>query len=190
MGTSRSGKELAGKLTAYSASIPGANKAAVNSVALFAKEEFIVGATQAGLRRGGQLPSHSKARWGARYDFRGSEAMVRYVGPVHWAFTGTKPHIIGARGLDTRAGHRRRMGRTVGSALSGKKVRGKQLGSGYRVRGKGARALSFGGRFSAYAMHPGTRGRNTWPATKKRVAARAPREFQKHHRQQLYKVFR
>jgi hypothetical protein len=193
VGTSRTGAELAGKLAIYSAQLPGANKAAVESVALFAKGEMIHGARAAGLRVGGTLPSASKARWGARYDLGGTTnpvARVRYVGPVHWAFTGTAPHIIGARGLDTRLGHRRRAGRTIGAALSGKKGRGNRVGSGYKVRGKGAKALSYGGRFAAYSMHPGMKGRNTWPATKKRIAVGAMRHFAKHHRSALVKVFR
>lgn len=111
MATSRSGAELAGKFYRAATILPAANRQAVEQAALFAKEEFIRGAVAAGLRQGGALPKASGARWGARYDVKGTRnptAMVRYVGPVHWAFSGTKPHtIVASQFGNFRAGTRR-----------------------------------------------------------------------------------
>lgn len=191
MGTSRSAAELADKFSRLAAEVPRANRDAVNRSALLGKEIMLRGATDAGLRRGGNLPAASRARWGARYDIKGTanpSALLRYTGPVHWAFYGTDGHIIGARRRGTRAGFRKRYARSQANALvgvaGGRGARGQTLRSGrYGKRsGKGALALRFGGRFAMYAAHPGSRGRNTWPQTKKRITEMAPREFRKAHR--------
>jgi hypothetical protein len=202
MGTSRSASELAGKFSRLAAEVPEANRLAVNRSAQLGKEVMLQGAVKAGLRRGGALPSHGKARWGVktqlgtsgRTSFIGSSsatgahvaAMLSYTGPVHWAIYGTQDHVIGARGRGGRAAFRRRYARSKANALvgltGGKGSRGQTLGSGRYRTGKGALALAFGGRFATYATHPGSRGNNTWPETKRRIQTAAPREFRKAHR--------
>lgn len=194
MGTSRSAAELAGKFANLAAEVPGANKEAVSRSALLGKDIMIQGAVQAGLRRGGKLPAHGTKAWNARYDIKGTgnpTALLRYVGPVHWAFGGTSPHIIGARRYGTRTSWRRRYGNSIMQGMSGaagaKRGRGKTLAAGRGVMrsGRGAQALRFGGRFALYSLHPGSTGRDTWPTTKRRIEQMAPREFHKAHKAAL-----
>jgi hypothetical protein len=189
MGSSRSAAELAGKFGRLAAEVPRANRDAVNASAFLGKQIMEQGAARAGLRKGGRLAG---AKWGARYDIKGADnptALLRYTGPVHWAFFGTRPHIIGARRRATRAAWRRRYANSVAyglvGATGGRGGRARTLQSGrYGERGgKGALALRFGGRFAMYATHPGTKGNNTWPQTKARIVKAAPREFQRAHRE-------
>lgn len=207
MGTSRSAAELADKFSRLAAEVPHANRDAIKLTSKAAEGVFVAGAVRAGLRPGGNLPAHGRAKWGARSQlgtsgttsFIGSStatgahvaAMVTYVGPVHWAIYGTSGHIIGARGRGTRRQWKSRYGQSVirgavGATGGRSRSKAKALDSGgYGVRKRGAKALSFGGRFATYATHPGANGRNTWPQTKKRVQELAPREFHRAHRDAL-----
>ena len=179
--------DLARKLYLYADGIDRANRQAVGQAAMFAKEQFIAGAVAAGLRRGGNLPSRGRAKWGARFeDLRKAApgqvaALVKYVGPVHWAFWGTSPHIIAARKLATRRGARRRQAGLGAVAAFGGSNRGAFGRMGTR---RGAKALTVPGASGpkAYAFHPGTAGRNTWPIVKNRVRNGAPKVFAPAHR--------
>lgn len=186
--TSRSAAELAGKFYTLARTVPDANRAGVENAALFAKEEFIKGGVAAGLRKGGSLPSSSGARWGARYDLKGvanPSALIRYVGPVHWAFKGTKPHLITARRLTTRRGARSRTARIGAMAAFGGSNRG-VFGSMRNVK-RGKRALTIPGAATpkAYAFHPGSTGKNAWPIVRNRVRAGAPKVFTPAYRRAL-----
>lgn len=198
--TSRSSAELAGKFYDLAAAIPRANRDAVENAALFAKEEFIKGGVAAGLTPGGNLPRASKARWGARYDIKGFKnptALVRYVGPVHWAFKGTERHFIAARQLGnfrqgrrtkvvhgkkvkvrTRSARAMRLEAQVGAnAAFGGTNRG-VFGSLRSVKnGKRALTIPGAGTPKAYAFHPGHRGRNAWPIVQNRIRLGAPKVF-------------
>lgn len=188
---------MAGKFANLAVSVEATNRAAVARIADDGKEIMLRGAVAAGLRRGGTLPSHGSARWGARYDLKGTRnpsALLRYTGPVHWALGGTSPHVIGARGRGTRRSWQRRYAVEQTNALLGlqgaKGSRARSLGSGrYGTRSKGAKALRFGGRFATYARHPGHRGRNTWPATKALVARNGQATFARMHRQNITSIF-
>lgn len=207
MGTSRSAAELAGKFASLAAEVPHANRDAIKQASKDAEAIFITGGVRAGLRSGATLPSHSRAKWGAKSQmgtsgttsFIGSAAasgphvaaMVTYVGPVHWAVYGTSAHIIGARGRGTRRQWKGRLGQSlmrgaVGATGGRSKSRAKSLESGgYGTRAKGAKALHFGGRFALYSLHPGSPGHNTWPQTKARVADVTPQTFQREYRQAI-----
>lgn len=183
--------ELADKFTRLATAIPRANAEATSNAALFAKDEFIKGGVAAGLRKGGNLPSSSRGRWGARYDVKGAvnaTALVRYTGPVHWAFAGTRPHIIVARQLTTRTGGRRRQARVGAMAAFGGSNRG-VFGSFRNVR-RGAKALTVPGASTprAYAFHPGQRGRNAWPIVKNRVKRGVPDVYPASYRRAILKA--
>lgn len=194
---SRSSAELAGKFYDLATSIPKANREAAENAALFAKEEFIKGGQAAGLKKGGSLPSSSKARWGARYDIKGFQnpsALVRYVGPVHWAFGGTSPHIIVARHLTTRTGARSKQDRIGAMAAFGGSNRGvfgqlkTHTRKGRARRGKRALTIPGAGTPKAYAFHPGHRGRNAWPIVQNRVRRGAPDVFAPTYRRAIAKA--
>lgn len=186
--TSRSAGELAGKFVKAASTIPRANAEATGEAALLGKTIFIEAAVAAGLREGGRLPSSRGSKWTARYDVKGqvhATALLRYVGPVHWAFWGTSRHMIVARRLTTRTGARLRARRLGAMAAFGGSNRG-AFGAMRDVRG-GKQALSFAGSGGpkAYAFHPGMRGRNTWPVAKKKVAAVTPGAYKRAHRSAL-----
>lgn len=195
--TSGTSRELAAKFYALADGVGKANKDAVTQVLLFAKEEFIKGGVAAGLRKGGNLPSHSKAKWGARFD-EGSVGKVsgrsnymgrvRYVGPVHWAFGGAGRHIIAARRLATRRkaqGLTGRIGATVAFGGSNRGVFGRR-----RTSGRGALAITVPGADGprAYAFHPGMKGRNVWPVVKNRVERGAPKVFPAAYRGAMFRA--
>lgn len=195
--TSGTSRELAAKLYSLADGVGEANKKAVTQALMFAKEEFIAGGVAAGLRRGGALPSHGKARWGARFDegavTKGSGrsnymGLVRYVGPVHWAFGGTGRHIIAARRLGSRRKAQQLAPRLGAMAAFGGSNRG-AFGQSRR-KGRGAYALTVPGASTprAYAFHPGMRGRNTWPIVKNRVRRGAPRVFPEAYRGAMYRA--
>jgi hypothetical protein len=171
---------MGAKVVGYAHTIPRTNRAGVEAAALFAKGVMVDGAVAAGLRRGGTLPAHGKAKWGARFDVKGPangphHAFVRYVGPVHWAFGGTKPHVIGARRLGSR------------KAIAARAGTGQGFGRMKNKRGAKALSTPFGPR--AYVNHPGMAGRNTWPATKKRVVAGSKKAWVAGHRTALRRTF-
>lgn len=221
---SRSAGELAAKFQKYAAVIPDTNAKAVGQSAQFAKEMMVRGAVAAGLRQGGALPKAGGARWGVRYDIRGAKnptALVRYVGPVHWAFGGTEPHfMMASRYGNSRAGRRnvyangrttKQYGRSkrlssleaeVGAnvafggsnrgrfaALAAKQANAdaKRAGRGGRVRAR-KQALRTPQGLRAYAFHPGARGRNTWPTTKRLIEERSPVVFVHAHRSALIRA--
>lgn len=179
--TSRSAAELAGKLH-RAADLLAADRKAAEQVALFAKGEFVKGGVAAGLRPGGSLPSSGTSRWGASYEAHritasagGNAFLVRYRGPVHWAFGGTKAHYVGAKGRFRSRKALRDLGsaRREGGVFAG-------FGRGaLQGTGRGAKALKLpGNRFAAYAWVKGTTGRPAaWQATKKRVQVGAPRVY-------------
>ncbi len=186
--TSTSAAQLAGKFAKAATIIPRANADATSEAALVGKGIFIEAAVAAGLREGGKLPSSRGSKWTARYDVKGqvhATALLRYVGPVHWAFWGTRRHVIVARRLTTRTGARLRARRLGAMAAFGGTNRG-AFGAMRDVRG-GKKALAFAGSDGpkAYAFHPGMRGRNTWPLAKTKVAAATPAAYKRAHRSTL-----
>lgn len=98
---------------------------------------------------------------------------VGYARPAHLVNNRTRPHIVGAKGLGTRKTITRRVtAATVVSALSGSAV-----SASFRGR-QGAKALTIGGDFAAYARHPGTRGKRFFEAAKGAAARNGARSAQ------------
>ncbi len=210
---SRSAAELAGKFHHAATLIPKANRSAVEESALWAKEAMLRGGVAAGLRRGGALPRASGAKWGARYDIKGTRnptALIRYVGPVHWAFSGTEDHFIVASRYGNFRSSKRKGGRSrSASAISLEREVGANAAFGGSNRGrfaglaakqaqadakraKGGRsvrarkqALRTPQGLRAYAFVRGAKGRNTWPQTKKSIEDRTPAVFVRMHRHSL-----
>jgi len=190
--------DLVNKFQRTGQSIGYANESALTQIGVWGKGEMTAGAVAAGLRLGGALPSHRKSKWGARFEFgqahqlqrrtrastaamtiggavgtaggvqraSGASILLRYVGPVHWAFMGTKPHIIMPRGA-ARGRARRRRAFQGAAFLRALGQDPGQVGTGGVLR------TPYGPR--PYVNHPGTKGRNTWPATKARLLVGAPR---------------
>ena len=82
-------------------------------------------------------------------------ALVAMTGPALMLDVGQREHVIGAKGLATRAGHRRRgkkglIGQVNVGAYSGLKER------------SGGKALHFGSSFYAHVLHPAVPGKRSF----------------------------
>lgn len=198
--------ELAAKFDRLVAVIPDANRAAVEQSAQFAKGEFLAAAVRAGLRPGGPLPRRSGARWGVRYSIVGARnpsALVRFVGPVHWAFYGTDDHYVfagqfGRVGGKAGARVRGRLGAASafgGAADSGlgvlaartAKADARRAAAGRRVRSR-KKALTTPHGPRAWAFVGGSKGNNQFPAARARVAERSPVVFADAHRNAIVRA--
>jgi hypothetical protein len=204
--------DLVNKLQRTGQAIGQTNQSALTQIGVWGKGEMVKGAVAAGLRPGGALPKHTGAKWGARFEtgaagqlMRRASALtnamtiggdvgtaggvqatssptilLRYVGPVHWAFSGTRPHVILARAGMGRARRRRAF---QGAAFL------RALGQDPGTSGVGGLLRTpYGPR--PYVNHPGTKGRNTWPATKARLLVGAPRMWRQAQVGAITNVFR
>jgi len=205
VGTSKSVSDLAGKCNKYATAIPKANEVALRQAALAAKEVMIANAaTIGGLKVGQPLPKAGKGKWGARYDIKqgltsrteagvSKDAVLRYIGPVHWAEGGTKPHFITPAGVG--GSRSSRAGRAAAANLftfmvAGGSVEGVYGGLRRSKASSGrARALKVGGQFAMWAKHPGAKARPFWSPTKAQIAVQTPRVFQAAYTGALVRTF-
>jgi hypothetical protein len=193
--------DLARKCFSYGGAVARADQTSLTQIGVWGKGVMLGGGAAAGLRPGGALPSKSGGRggrWGARFedgsaggllrkaawssttaittggqigttgavrnDSRKS-ILLRYVGPVHWQFFGTQPHIITPK---SGGGRKRRGRRAQGAAFL------RALGQDASMtKGGGLLRTPYGPR--PWVFHPGTTGKNTWPATKAQLTTGAPR---------------
>lgn len=166
-----SAADLARRLGSVATAVERGQREAVNQTAFVAKQEMIDGIGKSGVKPSSMLGGR---KWSVGYNVRGQTrpmALVSYRGPVHWIEGGTKPRVVGARRLGTRAG----IQRNVGSGSFGR----------FRSS-RGAKALNIPGiGFRAYANHPGTRARPFWTRTKARIAQRGPEVMQHQLRRQI-----
>lgn len=169
MGSSRSPQEFAAKMRALGESTKA--KDAVSEGALAAKKIMLASAAVKGLTPSDKLAGR---RWNVRFDVKGSdlkpEALVKYTGPFHLFDNPTEPHVITAKRLGRRTS---RKGRKALAAVGGRGAFG-----GFGDRG-GAKALTIGDGFAAYANHPGTKGARSFPAAKVIAEHRVPRVMAK-----------
>jgi hypothetical protein len=138
---------------------------------------------------------------------RNITTMLAWVGAVHLVNNPTVAHIIAARRLGSRTGIRRMTNRlstgnnlntvfgghganrgafgglrsTMVDSRRGKTTTasGKTVYGGGRLKQfNGKKALTWGGdQYSAYAFHPGTRGKNFWPKCKQAAHRIAPQVY-------------
>jgi hypothetical protein len=94
-------------------------------------------------------------------------AYVTATGPYHLLERNTGPRFIIPRGW--------RVSRRYTNAVR----KGKLPAGGKVIYLGGAKALKFGGRFSMYAEHGGTRGKHTFERAWKRTAPETPAIFQR-----------
>lgn len=166
MGTSRNPADMVRKIRDLGTITERRTKQAVNEGALAAKTIMLASAASKGLNPSDKLAGR---RWNVRYDVKGTQnptALVRYTGPFHLFDNPTAPHVITAKKLGQRTSRRSRQ--SIAST-SGRSVFG-----GFGARG-GAKALTIGGNFRAYANHPGTSGARSFPAAKSIAQRRVPR---------------
>lgn len=184
---SSSAAEVADKFGRLALSIQRGKRTTVTDAALVVKDEFV-----AGMKRAGVTPGVSKIAGGkanARFDIKGAgnpTALVKYRGAFHLVENDTKRHFIGARKLGTRRGLAGRAREVGVNAAFGGSNRG-AFGSLRQVK-NGKRALTVGGNLRAYAFHPGTRGKNTWPETKRRSADAAVKTLKSGMRTNMIKA--
>lgn len=166
MGTSRSGKEVAGKFRAVADDMKAAQGPALNAAALAAKNKMVAapGAPRGTVKGAGKKGS----RVGVRYKIVGNVAYVRWFGPAHLVNNPTKPHFIGLKSARVQ----RRIGGNLIAALAaptgGKRLR--------KTKAATLRPLKIGGDFAMWAKHPGTRGKRFFQRSRpqaEKAAARA-----------------
>lgn len=161
MGQSHNRAELIGKVGRAGAALTGPQilQAATDSV----KRTLEVSAARSGLRRGSNIAGRP---WRGVYVRRAGKGMaVGYAKPAHLVNSPTRPHVIGAKGLGTRATIAKKV--TAASVAS---IFGGTGSASFRGR-KGARALHWGGdNFAAYVRSRGTRGKRFFEAAKPAAA--------------------
>lgn len=161
---------MASKFTALARGLAD-NKLALSAVGLAGKDIYRE-AREAKVT--GSTPISSKVK--ERFDLRQNEVIVRYTGPAHLINNRTAPHIIGARRLGSRNSIRSKSRGISAVSASGGSNRG---AFGSLRGGKGARALKFGGQYSAYAFHPGTKGLRFHDTAKRRAYKELPDVYAK-----------
>ena len=189
MGTSRSGADLAKKLTAVSKDLGRANRQAVSAAAMQYKDELL-DAAERDLDSRNPSPKRSFSRWGkdnkgmagsrkalqvgAGYDLRGyanavAKLKARPQGPWKVLEYGAKPHNIIPGTTRTRARNAEAFGALFGldndTATIARAARG--------VRGR-VRPLRIPGSPNGYAMYarsPGSKAKKTWSRS---LAKRTP----------------
>ncbi len=182
MGTSKSGAELASKIERAAATLPNANRKALEAAALTFKATVTAEESRAagGDLVLGRVNNGKGARIGVNYKLRESSAIVKATGPVQLVENRLHPHLEVPRGVGVGKGHRRtRAGRT------------KAVDEGAGVFAKGD-VLHFGTNgFYRWVNHPGVPvNKHPWA---KGVAAATPKtmpEFQKAYHGALLSVFR
>lgn len=149
MGTSTSGRQLAGKLERFAKDLDDP-KLALNATGLAGKRIFEASAAGAGA-----LGSHIKGKRkliGARYDMArdARSVVVTYTGPAHLINNPTAPHRIEPR-----------------------------RPRGLRSRRRGASALTINGDVRMWANHPGTRGAKFFEQARAIAVQRLPSVYAK-----------
>jgi hypothetical protein len=196
---------MAGKVEKYARTIPTANREAVEQASLFAKGEMLRGIQHAGGSVGDKWQGWNRPGQGLSSGFnvkgyQRATSIVATRGPAHILFFGAAKHFIMASGLGTRATGRRvsawgrgafggsNRGAFAASAAAVAASDAKRSAKGRSVKSR-KRALRTPQGLRAYAFHPGMKGKNTWPATKQRIAAGSPVVWTRAHRRALAKSF-
>ena len=206
MGTSRSGADLAKKLTAVSKDLGRANRQAVSAAAMQYKDELL-DAAERDLDSRNPSPKRSFSRWGkdnkgmagsrkalqvgAGYDLRGyanavAKLKARPQGPWKVLEYGAKPHNIIPGTTRTRARNAEAFGALFGldndTATIARAARG--------VRGR-VRPLRIPGSPNGYAMYarsPGSKAKKTWSRSLAKRTPGAMRVFKSSHQRSLLRA--
>ena len=206
MGTSKSGADLAKKLTAVSKDLGRANRQAVSAAAKQYKDELL-DAAQRDLDSRNPSPKRSFSRWGkdnkgmagsrkalqvsAGYDLRGyanavAKLKARPQGPWKVLEYGAKPHNIIPGTTRTRARNAEAFGALFGldndTATIARAARG--------VRGR-VRPLRIPGSPNGYAMYarsPGSKAKKTWSRSLAKRTPGAMRVFKSSHQRSLLRA--
>ena len=206
MGTSRSGADLAKKLTAVSKDLGRANRQAVSAAAMQYKDELL-DAAERDLDSRNPSPKRSFSRWGkdnkgmagsrkalqvsAGYDLRGytnavAKLRARPQGPWKVLEYGAKPHNIIPGTTRTRARNAEAFGALFGldndTATIARAARG--------VRGR-VRPLRIPGSPNGYAMYarsPGSKAKKTWSRSLAKRTPGAMRVFKSSHQRSLLRA--
>ena len=206
MGTSRSGADLAKKLTAVSKDLGRANRQAVSAAAMQYKDELLDNAER-DLDSRNPSPKRSFSRWGkdnkgmagsrkalqvgAGYDLRGytnavAKLKARPQGPWKVLEYGAKPHNIIPGTTRTRARNAEAFGALFGldndTATIARAARG--------VRGR-VRPLRIPGSPNGYAMYarsPGSKAKKTWSRSLAKRTPGAMRVFKSSHQRSLLRA--
>lgn len=175
MGSSKTSAELVSKLRALGTATERSAHQAVSEGALATKTIMVQAATARGLSTNSRLAGR---KWSVGYDVKGGRqpvALVRYRGPFHLFDNPTQPHFIVAKRLGQRTSRRSRGQRAQGAALVGSfGLSGSGAFGGIGDR-RGAKALTIGPNFRAYARHPGTSGAGSFSVAKIAAKHRVPR---------------
>lgn len=144
---SSSPAEFAAKCERMAMTIPRAQREAVFSASLAAKDVFLAAAAGAGLRPGQKMRGVGKsgARWGVGFNIKGEQnptSLIRFRGPVHLVDRPTAAHTIAPRRRGVKA---------------------------LRTGGGGDHDV-----FAASAKHPGTKGKNFYDPAERQVIAQTP----------------
>jgi hypothetical protein len=197
MGTSTSARQLAGKFHKMAVDVNDGRKLALPGARL-AEGILERHASQAGLVKGDKIAG---SPWAGVYNrpSRGYDDghVVGYSKPAHLVNDPTERHVIGARRLGSRNSLRSKIanaGTLKAFGGSGRGLFGTPLAAEIKSRTgtkkrKGARALKMGGRFAAYAFHPGTSGKQFFQRALPEVQKRVPPEVKKAVGGVLGKVF-
>ena len=206
MGTSKSGADLAKKLTAVSKDLGRANRQAVSAAAMQYKDELL-DAAERDLDSRNPSPKRSFSRWGkdnkgmagsrkalqvsAGYDLRGyanavAKLRARPQGPWKVLEYGAKPHNIIPGTTRTRARNAEAFGALFGldndTATIARAARG--------VRGR-VRPLRIPGSPNGYAMYarsPGSKAKKTWSRSLAKRTPGAMRVFKSSHQRSLLRA--
>jgi hypothetical protein len=207
MGTSKSGADLAKKLTAVSKDLGRANRQAVSAAAMQYKDELLDNAER-DLDSRNPSPKRSFSRWGkdnkgmagsrkalqvsAGYDLRGytnavAKLKARPQGPWKVLEYGAKPHPIvpgASRAMRKQA--------AFVSAFTGAEVGAGALSGRVSSLGRsGRRYLKIPGSptgFAAYAQSPGSKAKKTWSRSLAKRTPGAMRVFKSSHQRSLLRA--
>lgn len=207
MGTSRSGADLAKKLTAVSKDLGRANRQAVSAAAMQYKDELL-DAAERDLDSRNPSPKRSFSRWGkdnkgmpgdrkalqvsAGYDLRGytnavAKLKARPQGPWKVLEYGAKPHAIvpgATRGMRREAAF---VSAFTGADVGAAALSGRVSSLGRRTR----RVLSIPGSPTGYAMYaqsPGSKAKKTWSRSLAKRTPGAMRVFKSSHQRSLLRA--
>lgn len=212
-------KDFVGRVRHYQDTVPRVNRAAANKAGWAVKRAWIPLAQTYGLGTGNLIARRKWAITDTVKGGAKASSIVSYQGPVHLVVGSTIPHIIGARLLSTRgsnyrtdkmtgakvrvvragagfAGKERKLGTNRAFGGSNRGAFGKMKLTSTTRHGtearQGAKALSWsgGGKFSAYAFHPGTKGKpGLWQESKRLAIEIGPKVYSEEHRKALAKEF-
>lgn len=160
MGTSSTPGQLAAKMEAAALGVLDGAREGVREAAIVGKAIFEAELPARRLSRVGRRGAKVGARFENPTSMKNPQAILKYVGPVHWLNSGTSKHLIGPKGW--------RRGRASG--------RLKFTGGDGEIR-------------AGVVEHPGTDGREFFPGAVKKVAAAAPKQIKAAQHRALLKVF-